>query len=106
MYLYDIYSTDYLTFDNFLSGGLPPKSHQRIQEIRKKSRPFRHNDYKMETGNSYFNLNSLEWPKLESRRLENKLNLFQKARLNLVDIPTDHLNIRQTSTRRDSGGPT
>ena len=60
----------------------------------------------METGNSYFNSNSLEWPKLESRRLENKQNLFQKARLKLVDITTDHLKIRQTFTRRDRGGPT
>ena len=37
--------------------------------------------------------------------MENRLNLLQKARLKLVDIPTDHLLLRQTRTRRGGGGP-
>ncbi len=48
----------------------------------------------METGNTEFNLDSLEWPTLEERRLQTKLTLFQKARLKLIDIPTDHLTFK------------
>ena len=29
----------------------------------------------METGNTQFNLDSLEWPKLQERRIENELTL-------------------------------
>ena len=64
-----------------------------FEKVQNRPARFVTDNYTMETENSYFNLNSLEWPKLESRRLENKLNLFKKARLNLVDIPTDHLNM-------------
>ena len=60
----------------------------------------------METGNSQLNLDNLEWPKLQERRLENKLTIFQKARLNQIHIPTDHLNLTQTKTRQGGGGPT
>ena len=77
-----------------------------LEKVQKRAARFVTNNYKMETGNTQFNLDSLEWPKLQERRLENKLTLFQKARLNLVDIPTDHLNLRQTRTRQGGGGPT
>ena len=76
-----------------------------LEKVQKRGARFVTNNYRMETGNSEFNLNELEWPKLEERRLENRLNLLQKARLKLVDIPTDHLHLRQTRTRRGGGGP-
>ena len=76
-----------------------------LEKVQKRGARFVTNNYRMETGNSEFNLNELEWPKLEERRLENRLNLLQKARLKLVDIPTDHLLLRQTRTRRGGGGP-
>ena len=60
----------------------------------------------METGNFQLNLDNLEWPKLQERRLQNKLTLFQKARLNQVHIPTDHLNFRETKTRQGGTGQT
>ena len=49
----------------------------------------------MESGAHRFNLDLLGWPLLEERRLQTRLTLFQKARLNLIDIPTDHLAIKQ-----------
>ena len=76
-----------------------------IEKVQKRAARFVTNNYKMESGNSEFNLNELEWPKLEERRIEIKLNLLQKARLKLVDIPTDHLKLRQTRTRQGGGGP-
>ena len=52
------------------------------------------------------NFDSLEWPKLEERRLQTKLNIFQKARLKLIDIPTDHLNFKSRPTRQGGEGQT
>ena len=60
----------------------------------------------MENGNSKLNLESLGWDTLEERRLQTKLIIFQKARLNLIDIPTDHLALRNRQTRRGGDGPT
>ena len=60
----------------------------------------------MESGAHRFNLDLLGWPKLEVRRLQTKLTLFQKARLNLIDIPTDHLAIKSRQTRQGGGGLT
>ena len=54
----------------------------------------------MESGAHRFNLDLLEWPKLEERRLQTRLTLFQKARLNLIDIPTNHLAIKSRQTRQ------
>ena len=54
----------------------------------------------MESGAHRFNLELLGWPKLEERRLQNRLTLFQKARLNLIDIPTDHLATKVRQTRQ------
>ena len=60
----------------------------------------------METGNSKINLDSLGWPTLEERRLQTKLVTFQKSRLNLIDIPTDHLKLKSRPTRQSGNGPT
>ena len=48
-------------------------------------------NYLMETGNTKLNLDKLEWPTLEERRLQTKLTSFQKCRLKHIDVPTDHL---------------
>ena len=55
-----------------------------LEKVQKRAARFVTNNYKMETGNKQFNLDSLEWPKLQERRLENNLALFQKPRLNLT----------------------
>ena len=60
----------------------------------------------MESGAHRFNLDLLGWPLLEERRLQTRLTLFQKARLNLIDIPTDHLAIKTRQTRQGGGGLT
>ena len=60
----------------------------------------------MESGAHRFNLDLLGWPKLEERRLQTKLSLFQKARLNLIDIPTDHLAIKLRQSRQGGDGLT
>ena len=46
-------------------------------------------NYKMESGSHHFNLlvDLLRWPKLEERKLQTRL---KKARLDLIDILTDH----------------
>ena len=60
----------------------------------------------MESGAHCFNLDLLGWPKLEERRLQTRLTLFQKARLNLIDIIIDHLAIKSRQTRQGGGGLT
>ena len=60
----------------------------------------------MESGNTKINLDKLNWPSLEERRLQTKLTIFQNARLNLIDIPTDHLTLNTRQTRLGGDGPT
>ena len=83
------------------------KNHiEEIEKIQKRAARFVTGNYKMETGNSEFNLNDLEWPKLEERRLQTKLTIFQKARLKLIDISTDHLKFKSRPTRQGGEGQT
>ena len=51
-----------------------------------------------------FNLNNLGWPTIEERRLQTKFILFQKSRLNLIDIFTDHLKFKTRQTRQSGDG--
>ena len=77
---------------------------ENLEKNQKRAARFVTGNYKMETGNSKFNLDSLNWPPLEERRLQNKLTIFQKARLNLIDIPTNHLKFKIRQTRRGGEG--
>ena len=58
----------------------------------------------METENTSLKLDALEWPILEERLLQTKLNLFQKARLKLIDILTDHFDFKSRPTRQGGEG--
>ena len=79
---------------------------ENLEKVQKRAARFVTNNYVMESGNSKINLDRLEWPTLEERRLSTKLILFQKARLNLVDIPTEHLTLKTRQTRQGGGdGP-
>ena len=83
------------------------KNHRlEIEKVQNRAARFVTGNYKMETGNTKFNLDSLEWPTLEERRLQTKLTIFQKARLKLIDIPTDHLTFKNRQTRRGGDGQT
>ena len=62
-------------------------------------------NYVMESGNTKLNLDMLDWDSLEERRLQTKLITFHKARLKIIDIPTDHLALRNRQTRRGGDGP-
>ena len=77
-----------------------------LEQIQKRAARFVTNNYKMESGNTKINLDKLNWPSLEERRLQTKLTIFQKARLNLIDIPTDHLVLNTRQTRQGGDGPT
>ena len=77
------------------------KNHkQEIEKVQKFAARFVTGNYKMETGNINLNLDTLEWPTLEERRLQTKFTLFQKARLTFIDIPTDHLTFKSRQTRQ------
>ena len=83
------------------------KNHREdLEKIQKRAARFVTGNYKMENGNTKLNLDILEWPTLEERRLQTKLNIFQKARLKLIDIPTDHLDFKNKTTRRGGEGQT
>ena len=77
-----------------------------IEKVQKRAARFVTNNYTMETGNSKLNLDKLEWPTLEERRLQTKLVTFQKCRLKEIDIPTDHLTLKTRRTRLGGDGPT
>ena len=79
---------------------------QNIEKIQKRAARFVTGNYKLETGNTEFNLNELNWPSLEERRLQTKLGIFQKARLKQIDIPTDHLIFKSRPTRQGGDGQT
>ena len=74
--------------------------------LQKRAARFATNNYCMESGNSSKNLDKLGWEPLEERRIRNKLIYFQKARLKLIDIPTEHLHFKQRQTRLGGDGPT
>ena len=83
------------------------KNHiESLEKIQKRAARFVTNNYKMESGNSKINLDNLKWPTLEERRLQTKLVIFQKARLNLIDIPVDYLTLKTRQTRQGGDGPT
>ena len=79
---------------------------QSIEKIQKRAARFVTGNYKLESGNTEFNLNQLNWPSLEERRLQTKLGIFQKARLKQIDIPTDHLEFKSRPTRQGGEGQT
>ena len=79
---------------------------QNIEKIQKRAARFVTGNYKLESGNTEFNLNQLNWPSLEERRLQTKLGIFQKARLKQIDIPTDHLIFKSRPTRQGGDGQT
>ena len=74
-----------------------------LEKIQKRGTRFVTGNYKMETGNSEKNLSSLGYDTLEERRLKNKIIIFQKARLKLIDIPTGHLDLKTRDTRMGGG---
>ena len=43
------------------------------------------------------------WPLLEARKLQTRLHLFQKVKVNLIDTPTGHLTIKLRQTRHGGG---
>ena len=75
-----------------------------IEKVQKRAARFVTNNYKMESGNTLVNLEKLNWPTLEERRLQTKLTIFQKARLELIDIPVNHLKQTTRSTRQFGDG--
>ena len=79
---------------------------ESLEKVQKAAARFVTGNYKMETGNSQKNLETLGWDTLEERRLRTKLTIFQKGRLGDIDIPTDHLALKTRQTRRGGGGPT
>ena len=76
-----------------------------LERAKKRGARFVTNNYRMETGNSDKNLKTLGWDTLEERRIRNKLTYFQKARLKLIDIPTEHLRLKTRTTRLGGDGP-
>ena len=77
-----------------------------IEKIQKSAARFVTGNYKMENGNTKLNLDQLNWPTLEERRLQTKLGIFQKARLKEIDLPTDHLAFTNRPTRQGGDGQT
>ena len=75
-----------------------------IDRVQKRAARFATNNYCFETGNSEKNRKSLEWDTLEERRLQTKLTTFHKARLKLLEIPTDHLKFKDRKTRHNGDG--
>ena len=68
--------------------------------MQKRAARFVTGNYRMETGNTRVNMNKLGWKPLQERRAGIKLNFFFKARMGLMDIPFDHLNINNNNSRR------
>ena len=79
---------------------------ENLEKVQKRAARFVTGNYKMETGNTKLNLDNLNWPPLEERRLQTKLEIFQKARLKIIDIPTDHLAFKNRPTRQGGDGQT
>ena len=77
-----------------------------LEKIQKRAARFVTNNYRMESGNSEINRNLLNWETLEERRQKIKTTIFHQARLKLVDISLEHLEIKKRLTRQGGDGPT
>ena len=83
------------------------KTHiESLEKVQKRAGRFVTGNYQMESGNSRQNREDLGWQTLEERRLMTKLLLFQKSRLNQIDIPLDHLRFKTRQTRQGGDGLT
>ena len=71
-----------------------------LEKIQNRAGRFATGNYLLETGNSKINRDLLGWETLEERRQQIKLTTFQRARLKLLEIPTDHLDIKNRQTYR------
>ena len=74
-----------------------------LEKIQKRGARFATGNYLMKTGESKKNRDKLGWDRLEERRLQNKVIIFHKARLNLIDIETGHLTYKSRETRMGGG---
>ena len=74
-----------------------------LEKIQNRAGRFATGNYLLETGNSKINRDLLGWETLEERRQQIKLTTFQRARLKLLEIPTDHLDIKNRQTRHFDG---
>ena len=61
------------------SGILPPKPHKRFRKSTERAARFVTNNYNMETRESEFNLNELDWPILEERRQQNNFSFLKSS---------------------------
>ena len=75
----------------------------RLEKVQKRAARFVTGNYNFESGNSEINRQKLGWETLEERRQQIKLTTFHKARLNLLDVPTDHLETNTRRSRRHDG---
>ena len=74
-----------------------------LEKIQKRGARFATGNYLMEPGNSKKNLVRLGWDSLEERRLQTKIIIFHKARLNLIDVETGQLTFKSRQTRMGGG---
>ena len=70
-----------------------------LEKVQKRAARFVTGNYTWEHGNSDLNLKTLGWDTLQERRIRNKLITLQKARLELIDIPIEHLDFKTRQTR-------
>ena len=73
------------------------KDKEKIEKIQKRAARFVTNNYRFESGNTKINMQNLNWEPLEERRAKAKVTSLFKARLGLVDIPLNNLNINNRS---------
>ena len=58
-----------------------------MEQIKKRAAKFVTGNYCRESGSTKINMDRLGWIPLEERRSQNKLKIFYRARMGLVDIP-------------------
>ena len=75
---------------------------EELEKVQKRAARFVTGSYDFTHGSSARNLSALGWPTLAERRARNKLNIFFKAKLGLIDIPTTDLIPSAPGTRRSS----
>ena len=76
-----------------------------LEKIQKRGARFATGNYVMEEGNTKKNLDLLGWETLEDRRTKTKLITFQKIRLNNLEVPHEHLSLKDRNSRHDCDGP-
>ena len=73
---------------------------ENLEKVHKRAARFVSGNYVFEKGNTQINMKKLGWEPLEERRARTKVTTLFKAKMGLIDIPLEDLNLNNRINRK------